>query len=71
MNKTDLVAFLKVVLEEVKRGASFEGRLSYTCMDDRCKVGEFLVEAFVRNDNDQGQGGVWLIEETEETKGTE
>ncbi len=63
MTQAALVDFLKMTLEEVERGGSYEGRLTYTCIDDRCKPGEFMVSAFIRNGNDEGQGGCWLIEE--------
>lgn len=63
MTKGSLVDFLKLTLEEIERDASFEGRLTYTCMDDQCKPGEFLVDAFIRNGNDEGQGGCWVIKD--------
>jgi len=65
MTQAALVDFLKMALEEIERGGSYEGRLAYTCIDDHCEPGEFMVSAFIRNGNDEGQGGCWIIEKEE------
>lgn len=62
INRQELIELLEATIEEVKRGASFEGRLQYTCMLDECDSGAFAVRAFVRTGNDMGQGGCMVVD---------
>lgn len=61
LSSNQLVSFLQEVACEIERGASYEGSLEYSCVDDACAPGEFLVTAAVRNSNDLGQGGYWIV----------
>lgn len=71
MDKDHLVEFLRMVADEVERNASFEGRIFWTYPDPDdpeqadLDPSTFMVDAFVRNGNDLGQGGCWLIGQPE------
>jgi predicted HAD superfamily Cof-like phosphohydrolase len=60
IDREDLIELLEATIDELKRNASFEGRIQYTCMHEETEGG-FIVRAFVRTDNDMGQGSSILV----------
>lgn len=62
IDRQDLIELLKATIDELERNASFEGRLQYTCMLDECEGGKFAVRAFVRANNDMGQGSCMVVD---------
>jgi predicted HAD superfamily Cof-like phosphohydrolase len=60
IDREDLIELLEATIEELKRNASFEGRIQYTCMHEETEGG-FVVRAFVRTGNDMGQGSSILV----------
>lgn len=65
ISKQKLLELLNDITESIKANDSFEGRLSYTCLNDACKKEEFEVDAFIRVGNSEGQGGCILIQPLE------
>jgi hypothetical protein len=61
LTKAEFLNVLRAIVECVESDDSFEGSLKYTCLEGDCKRGEFLVNAFWRNGNSQGQGGCAII----------
>lgn len=57
----DLAATLRDIAARVEAGDSFEGNISYTCMDEECGPDEFLIEGAYRVGNSEGQGGMRLL----------
>lgn len=57
----DLAAILHDIAARVEAGDSFEGSISYTCMDEDCRPDEFLIEGAYRVGNSEGQGGMHLL----------
>lgn len=66
LTKEQLKNLLKNILITIDSDDSFEGRISYTCMDERvpCGKDEFEVDAFYRVGNSEGQGGAHIVEPT-------
>lgn len=58
LSQDDLLAVLDRIRGEVARGASMEGALTYAWSDE---PGQYNVDAFVRTDNDMGQGGAMIV----------
>lgn len=58
-----LALILADIKSAVEAGDSFEGNLTYSCMDEDLKPGEFNVTAMYRIGNSQGQGGCVMINE--------
>lgn len=63
-----LAAFLRQAADEVERHASMEGTISWSVvgmgtLNEPAGVeeGTTIMQAFVRNGNDRGQGGCWLV----------
>lgn len=82
MKPEELAGFLRMMADEVARGASFEGQLRYAVPG----LGEWTeeeappvapdqdliyVQAAVRNNNDLGQGGMWLAGLVDDTSAAE
>lgn len=57
----ELLVALRAVVTLVEDDDSFEGSISYACMDDRCSRHEFMLEAAVRSGNKEGQGSMVLV----------
>jgi hypothetical protein len=69
MERGKLAGLFRSIAREIETGDSFEGNISYTCMQDGLKPMEFEVKAFIRTGNSLGQGGCILIEATEAPNG--
>lgn len=65
IDKTTLLCLLDRIRDAVEHDDSFEGRLYYTTLDERCGRAEFMVDAFIRVGNSEGQGGSIVVGETE------
>lgn len=63
MKKESLIALLERTLESIKQDDSMEGRIQYTFDSDN--PGEFLVDAFIRVGNSDGQGSCIVVTEIE------
>lgn len=61
ITKEDLLAILRGLVEGIELDDSYEGRISYSCIDEECGPDEFMVEAVYRVDNRYGQGGMNII----------
>lgn len=78
MSPETLAAWLHQVADEIGKDASFEGRITWAVpgMGEWVQTDEeieaaasghlLFVEAAVRNGNDMGQGGIWLVGEIDE-----
>ncbi len=66
ISKEGLLSILDDIRKRVIEDDSFEGFLSYSCMIEEipCERHEFEVEARYRIGNQDGQGGVRIIEPT-------
>jgi hypothetical protein len=62
ISKAELAAALRDMAARIDADDSFEGRISYSCMEEDCGRGEFEVEAAWRTGNSEGQGGSIIIE---------
>jgi hypothetical protein len=72
MGTEHLAAFLRQAADEVERHASMEGNISWSVVGlgtldepEGHEDGTVIVSAFVRNGNDMGQGGCWLVGQAE------
>lgn len=61
LSKDELVDLLKMMVTEIEQDDSFEGSIEYSCLDEQCDRGEFMVRASIRVGNRNGQGGVTLV----------
>jgi hypothetical protein len=61
MNTKTLVELLADIAKRVEAGDSFEGSLSYTCMQEHLGPNEWEVQASYRIGNTEGQGGMRII----------
>ena len=72
MTRDDLAALLDDIKARVLAGDSWEGRISYTAMDEDLLSEEVRVEGCYRIGNTEGQGGIRMIAsdrpETSETE---
>lgn len=64
MPTADLLKLLADITKRVEAGDSFEGNMSYTCMEEGLEKGEWEVEAHYRIGNLEGQGGATVIAAT-------
>lgn len=62
LTTAELTDLLRHMADSVEAHDSFSGDISYDCMTDECKPGEFLVKGAYRVGNSEGQGGMILIE---------
>jgi len=70
--KADLLVVLRDMAERVEADDSFEGSVEWTCIDpetvsDDLEPGEFMVRAFWRVGNSEGQGGARIVGTVEES----
>jgi hypothetical protein len=66
LSKNDLILVLKDIINELELDDSFEGFLNYTYLDDELSQEEiknniFMVDAFYRVGNREGQGGCRIV----------
>lgn len=61
LQQSELATLLRAMARLVEAGDSFEGNLSYSCMDDGLAPGEFAVRAQFRTGNSEGQGGMVVV----------
>ena len=57
----DLLALLDELKSRIKTGDSFEGAVTYTCLDDGLQPGEWEVTGSYRVGNRDGQGGMRIL----------
>ncbi len=65
ISKEQLHKLLLDIATRVANGDSFEGSISYSCMDERIppeQIGSFEVQANFRIGNSEGQGGTIMIQ---------
>jgi hypothetical protein len=62
MDRHELVTFLRTVRDCVDEDDSMEGCIAY---EWSAEPGVYNVAAFVRNGNSQGQGGAWVLQDTD------
>lgn len=66
MTTKEIVGVLRDIAMRIERGDSFEGSFHYSCMEDHLQRGQWEVEANYRIGNIDGQGGVRIIENSQE-----
>lgn len=65
LTKQQLIETLRDMVESISNDDSFAGSIEYTCLEESCAKGEFMVIGSYRVGNSQGQGGMNLIGEHE------
>lgn len=61
LKTTALAAILRDMADRIEAGDSFEGNITYSCMNESCGPDEFEVDAVYRIGNTDGQGGMRII----------
>lgn len=67
IKKEDLKILLVNLANSIEEGDSFEGNLSYTCMEDHIPPGSFELTGAFRTGNTQGQGGTTILDHSKKT----
>lgn len=63
LGRPTLTRELRDIADRIEDGDSFEGSLTYSCMDEDLVAGEFRLVGAVRVGNKDGQGGMRLYEQ--------
>ncbi len=66
LDKRGLVELLEEMAQLIRDDDSFEGNISYTCLEEGVPAGHFKVVGGFRHGNSMGQGGVALLPEENE-----
>jgi hypothetical protein len=66
MDSQTLASELRRLADIIEDNDSFEGRVSYTCLEEGLKPGEYKVDMFYRYGNRAGQGFVRMTLPREE-----
>ncbi len=61
LTKDELLDTLRGIIALIQADDSFEGNLTYSCLEEGLGRGEFAVTAAFRTGNSMGQGGMRLI----------
>lgn len=57
-----LVDALRSIADLIEKNDSYEGTISYSCLEEGLKPGEFEATSFIRVGNREGQGGARIME---------
>lgn len=70
VSKDQLVSFLSDIKQRVATGDSFEGAISYSCLAEGLKSGEWQVNGAYRIANTYGKGTMRLLSENPQANAT-